>query len=461
MEQKVLGAIMININGFMQIHKILTAEMFFEKSHQEIFKAMAGLFAAQKPVKKVMISQSIGDELGGISTDAILSAMEHTAINEEIIPLDLYSQAIQEAWVKRDGSDFFKKLAETIQKPGINVEDVLNRAKSKLTSFSGSTAELVTTTLSDAIDTHINRISERRDSGSTYGYDTGVKYINDLIGNVCPGQYIIIGAGTKTGKTAMTIEMGLGLAEYGPVLCFSPEMMSGLLAAREIASKTGISTMRQRSQNLTSYDFDAINSARKSIKSADNFHVISKKKTIEEIFDFVRAFKAKHGNVVAVIVDHLGILKPLKGGGRKDFEIAMEASPIMKEIAEELNCVSFGLSQLNKETPYGRTIKEKINFCSRPPNYHDLKGAIANDADHVIMPYRKEAVLSNIEPAKGTEDYLLWENEMNEAKGKGHVRLALSREVPYPKTIPLYWVGERTRFESMEQVQDDFYKDPF
>lgn len=461
LEQKLIGGILITPTGFSKVASTLRSEMFQDKTHQKIFSEMANLFASQRPVKRPLVAHGLGSEVDGITTDAILSALEQTALAEETIFFDEYSWSIRESWVKRSAGDFFKQVSDTIQKPGVAADEVLARAMAKLELFSANSDETKTISLHDALDGYVSKLAQRLKDGTSYGYSTGIEYMHDLIGDFVPGQYIIIGAGTKTGKTSMAADVGLGLARYGTVLCFSPEMTPFDLAARKAASETGITTSKQRSKDLSSFEYEKLEAVKNKIDGAKNFQIISKKMDIDQICEEAKRQKAKTGELVAIIVDHLGILNPLKGGGRKDYEVAAEASPKMKDIAEELNCVAIGLSQLNKETPYGRTIQDKINFLSRPPTYHDLKGAIANDADHVIMPYRKEALLSNIEPAKDTEDYFIWESAMNRCKGKADVRLALSRWEPYPKTIPLYWVGERTRFESMRQPNDKYSEDLF
>jgi replicative DNA helicase len=454
MEQKMLGGMMTNPTGFHLVSGILRPEMFHKKSYQEIYKAMASLYAQHRPIKKELVRFALDSEMDGMETDALLSAMIHAATQEEKLFLEEYADILRENWIREESAKRLKTAAEAISKPNSDAYTILNKVRGEIDFMAGSNEMVSATSLEEAMSANLEEIARRYQGGRASGYSTGLQFIEELTGPWCPGQHIIIGAATKVGKSALAMDACLGLANYGNFLYFSFEMNSTQLASRELASRTGIGTLKQRSGKINEKEYEELDDARRNLQAAGNFKIISRKLTIEEIFDYARSYKAAHGSLAGIAVDHLGLLRPLKGGGRKDWEVAAEASPIMKEIAEELDCVAVSLSQLKKEDLYGRNFEERMKSCKRIPNADDLKGSIANDADHVIMPFREAALLSKIEPAKDTEDHLLWKERLDQVKDKGQIRLALSRESIWPKTMPVYWDGPKTRFLEMRQTHN-------
>jgi replicative DNA helicase len=72
-------------------------------------------------------------------------------------------------------------------------------------------------------------------------------------------------------------------------------------------------------------------------------------------------------------------------------------------------------------------------------------GSIEQDADVVLFVYREEYYLKNKEPKPGTDEYLKWEGEMNDARGKAEVIIAKQRHGP-TGTVAMGFQGEFTRF---------------
>jgi replicative DNA helicase len=81
------------------------------------------------------------------------------------------------------------------------------------------------------------------------------------------------------------------------------------------------------------------------------------------------------------------------------------------------------------------------------PQLADLResGSIEQDADVVLFVYREEYYLKNKEPKPGTDEYLKWEGEMNDARGKAEVIIAKQRHGP-TGTVAMGFQGEFTRF---------------
>ncbi len=86
------------------------------------------------------------------------------------------------------------------------------------------------------------------------------------------------------------------------------------------------------------------------------------------------------------------------------------------------------------------------------PQLSDLResGSIEQDADVVMFVYREEYYLKNREPKPGTDEYIKWENEMNEMRGKAEVIVAKQRHGP-TGSVSLAFQGEFTRFSDLAE----------
>ncbi|TIW31382.1 MAG: replicative DNA helicase, partial [Mesorhizobium sp.] len=115
----------------------------------------------------------------------------------------------------------------------------------------------------------------------------------------------------------------------------------------------------------------------------------------------------------------------------------------LKALAKELAVPIIALSQLSRQVE---------SRDDKRPQLSDLResGSIEQDADVVMFVYREEYYLKNREPKPGTDEYIKWENEMNEMRGKAEVIVAKQRHGP-TGSVSLAFQGEFTRFSDLAE----------
>src|SRR5690606_37224590 len=131
-----------------------------------------------------------------------------------------------------------------------------------------------------------------------------------------------------------------------------------------------------------------------------------------------------------------------KGSDNRVQEVT-EITNNLKALAKELNVPILALSQLSRQAE---------NRDDKRPQLSDLResGSIKQDADVVLFVYRQEYYLKNKEPKPGTDEYIRWETEMNEVRGKSEVIIAKQRHGP-TGTVSLGFQGEFTRFHDLAE----------
>jgi replicative DNA helicase len=457
-EIAVLGAILLNPEAIHRVIASLSDKMFQGKDHRTIYGEMVKLAAANKPVTKLTVAHAVGDTIAGMPTMAFLSAMEHAALSEEYLPLEDYADIIADKWIRAETKRIYEAAAAACADISKSVPTIADQCVGAVDSILGSGSEFEAVSIYDAAQRQVEKTAEAYKNQKRAGYDTGLEFINDLTGPWAPGQFIIIGAPTKVGKSALAMQCAAGLARYGPVLFFSFEMNAELIAAREIAKTSGVGTIRQRTGKIDSAEYSKMLDAAESLEAIKELRIVKDKMSATQIMEYARRFKRRHG-LCAVFVDHMGIVKPEKGVRQAaDWELGATAAPILKEMAEDLGIVAVGISQVLKESPSPMSrMKDKISACLRRPSYQDLKGASANDADHVLMPFRPAAMLAKIEPSETSADRAEWEAAMELNRYRAGIVLSLSRESQWPRVVSVNWDGEKTSFRAIEYDQPGFF----
>ena len=463
-EQQVIGACLMANKAFHAVQSFLEPKYFSEPIHQEIWRVASEMIEAGNAATPITVKTYLPDQkIGEMSL-----AQYMLRLVEEALPPSMVVDTAREIvrlWLFRSCMDICNDTIARCAKPEITdtASRILDQATSdmgKLQAIADRNHASSAITLKQAMAESIDATALAYKRERVAGYDTGLDFINDLTGPWLPGQYIIIGAATKIGKSSLAMQCALGIATQAPVLYYSFEMNAALLAGRILASKTKIGTLRQRRGDIQTHEFDKLVAASEAVNGSENLHIRSRRLAIEQIMEDARRFKREHGVLGAVVVDHLGILS----GKGSDWELAAHASPIMKEMAEELDCVAIGLSQVLKENPaFGisrkteaETMKAKIAASIVKPHAGMLKGPAGNDADHLIMPFRAEAMIDRIEPAEGTEARMIWEDAKRDHKDKAQIVLALSRESKWPRVIDVSWNGPATEFQSATRDEPTF-----
>ena len=128
-----------------------------------------------------------------------------------------------------------------------------------------------------------------------------------------------------------------------------------------------------------------------------------------------------------VLIDYLGLIKPVKAESRHDLEIGA-ISRELKALAKDLNVPVMVLSQLS------RSVEQREN---KRPILSDLRdsGSLEQDADVVMFVYRDE-----------------YYHPSTEKKGVAEVIIAKQRQGA-TGAVELAWIKECTKFASLEKEE--------
>ena len=200
--------------------------------------------------------------------------------------------------------------------------------------------------------------------------------INKVIGSLQGGDMIVLGATPGSGKTAMLLNMAVGMAKEGKkVDIFSLEMPMKQLRRRMICSLAEIDSSKFRKFELSDEEKNRYNQY--AITEFDKLPIkIFKQQSVT--VDYIRTIEMK-SDADIVFIDYLGLIDSY--GNKASYEKFSEISRNIKLLAMQSNKPIVCLHQLNREIQ---------NRDDKLPKISDLRdsGKIEQDADMIWFVHR-------------------------------------------------------------------------
>jgi replicative DNA helicase len=213
------------------------------------------------------------------------------------------------------------------------------------------------------------------------------------------------------------------------VALWSVEMSAERIARRMLAWLTGISTRDQRTGALSSFDAEALVTAREELRHYRLTIDATAPIGVSTLRRRARQAQ-RRGALDLVLIDYLQLLRP--GDGHDDVPLrdaVPRVSGQLRDLAKELDVPIVALSQL------GRDVEHREN---KRPMLSDLRwgGELDQDAAVVAMLYREEYYLSQAEPQGGGDPikadklHAEWSHALANSRGRAEIGVCKNRDDP-------------------------------
>lgn len=385
-EEAVLGAMMISINGAHECLLIIKRpEVFYKNENASIFKAIQKLYQEGNPIdllsvsstlRKMGVLDSIGGDIYLIQLTQKISSSAH---------IEYHCRILLQYYIKRKMIFDNAELSAMAYNEEIDVFDLISYAKSK----SDLLVEQISSGVSDlSMKEGLTRIGKRieiltlKKSDELSGCFTGFKKLDAITNGWQNSDLIVIGARPGMGKTSLVLKTMLeNVKQNIPVGFISCEMSSEQLMTRMVAcnSNFDLNQLLRTGFNESIYFEEFIILRGKMEKYPAYFDDQS-----FDVYDVIAKIRSWHRKfkIRMVIIDYLQLMtcKFLKKNSIREQEIAT-ITRSLKLLAKELNIPIIVLSQL------GREVESRAD---KRPLLKDLResGAIEQDADLVAFIYR-------------------------------------------------------------------------
>ena len=470
-EQQLLGALLINNDLYDRVSNYLRGEHFYESIHGFIYENISKLILGNKLASPVTLKTIVEYDDRFAELDGNKYLIKLAADASSIINIDEYGKIIYHLYTWRNLINLGNDIVTTSYSPPVDLNpfDHLEYIEQKLYSLAenekyGNDFKNFSTALTEAIDTAAS--AYLRD-GKTSGLASGFRDLDEVLGGLQPSDLLIIAGRPSMGKTAFATNIAFHVASKykhivgiennskdndGAVVgFFSLEMSSSQLATRIISEQTSVSSEKIRRGKITNTEYESLIDIARKLQDIPLF--IDETGGISMAQVTARARKLKRqNNLGLIIIDYLQLLtSPNRRYNDNRVQELSEITQSLKALAKELNIPVIALSQLSRQV---ETRDDK------KPQLADLResGSIEQDADIVMFLYREEYYLQRKEPKEGTEDHILWQENMNEVHQKAEVIIGKNRHGP-TTSIPLHFDGSVTRFSdyiSEEKLPERF-----
>lgn len=384
LEEAVLGAIMLDKDGFPSIIEILRSETFYLPAHQVIFDIMSGLFGKSQPIDLLTVHEALKkagklEEIGGVSYLMQLTNKVASAAN-----IEFHARIIAQKYIQRELINVSTRIIKDAYEDTKDVLDLLDEAERGLYDITDQNLNTGYESLSSLAVKARKEIEAVSQQGSEMtGVTTGFIELDKMTNGWQPSDLIIVAARPGMGKTAFTLSLAKNAATSGKAVAFfSLEMANVQLVQRLISMESEINSKKLRNGQLDEHEWKRLHEAVEKLATVPIFIDDTPGINIFELRAKCRRLKQNH-DISMIIIDYLQLMSgaPNDKRGNREQEIS-SISRALKGLAKELHVPVIALSQLS------RAVESRGG--DKRPQLSDLResGAIEQDADIVTFIYR-------------------------------------------------------------------------
>lgn len=387
LEEMVIGSIIYEQDCFETVLGIINADCFYKETHQILFNACNELFKAKKAidiltVKNYLTESKQIEQCGGIFAISQLTAKVGSTAN-----IEFHCRIILEKYMRREIIRIGQETAKRGYDESDDIFELIEEARLLIDCIDNiSNNELTFRKMDSLLKEKREKLKELRDSPEPLsGISTGFESWDAFCGGLHAPDLIVIAGRPGMGKTLVARNISSNVAERMAdnecFLVFALEEGMNQYAENVIASETFIDKDRIKRLQLTDTDFTQMEYQSKKFEGKNYFIDDTPGISIQAIERKCRKISKKF-KIKAVMIDYLQLCTTSSKNGNREQEIS-EISRGAKGICKKFDCPVIALSQLSREV-------EKTS--SKRPTLAHLResGAIEQDADIVIFPFRPE-----------------------------------------------------------------------
>lgn len=388
LEQLVLGAIMLAPDKFQAASDLLVEETFYLEQHRIIYGACFSLLQRGVPCDFPSVLDELRrtdklEKAGGAGyVTSMVNAVPSAAHVEHHAGLIAEKAALRrliKVCTEVIGNAFSQDSTpeQVLEEAERNILDVTRFGKRTDYDVLG---EVMMTMWKKMSDVHTFR-KENPDVEYFAGIRTHFVDLDKILGGFHPGSLNILAARPSVGKSSLALNTAVQVAQTQenqlPVLIFSLEMPSEMLALRMLSSEAKVPVQQIETAEIAATEWHELAAAFRRLEKLPILLNDASSLTVRQIAATARRVMSMHGGISMIVVDYLQLMR---ADGRQENRV-QEVSSIsrgLKTLALELRVPILACSQLSRQVEQRKEHK---------PVLSDLResGSIEQDADVVMF----------------------------------------------------------------------------
>lgn len=435
-EQAVLGALMIDQDGFSMVSEMLRAETFYEPRHQKIYKAIQSLNMSERPVDILTVTEELKregtlEEVGNTSYIIQLSSLVTSAAH-----IEEHVHILSQKYLARQLISFSSVIETKAFDETVEIEDLMQEAEGKLFEISQKNMRKDYTQIDPVLNEAISILQKAAENtGGLTGLSTGYTEMDKITSGWQKSDLVILAGRPAMGKTSFALSLAKNISvDYKePIAFFSLEMNNVQLVNRLISNVCEISGSKILNGQLSTDEWARLDHNLRKLTGSPIYIDDTPGLSVFELRTKARRLVREKG-VKLIMIDYLQLMNAngMRFGSRQEEVSTISRS--LKGLAKELDIPVIALSQLS------RNVEGREGAEGKRPLLSDLResGAIEQDADMVLFVHRPEY-------------YRIFEDEHhNDLRGMAQIIIAKHRKGATGDVL-LRFRGEFTRFENPDE----------
>ncbi|CAM3076954.1 replicative DNA helicase [Streptobacillus felis] len=387
LEKVIIGSFFLEPSLLYSATKKLKPNDFFNEKNRIIYTNLIN-YTNEKDTENLDINlfidylknNNVLEKIGGeeFLNNILLSTVHSSGV-------DVYIENILEYSKKRK----LYELSRDITKQLFNNQEsklILENSQLKISELFDDLNNNGVIGISSLVIDELNRIEDLRNN-PLIETKVKTKYIryDEYTKGLHPSNLIILAARPSVGKTTLSLNIGLNVAEQQKkVLIFSLEMGEQELLKKLIAIKGEIDLEQIKDVSFIAKP-EIVNKYSNALQELSKLDILidaGATPTISNIKNTCRNVQRKGKEIGLIIIDYLQLIQGSGKSGSREQEIS-EISRGLKLLAKELNVPILALSQLSRKVDSRE---------DKRPILSDLResGSIEQDADQVLFIYNPE-----------------------------------------------------------------------
>ena len=430
-ERYVLGCVFLEQSLMPPVLEKLTVGDFFSPIHQTVFRAFKNMLQTRTDFNPVTLDHEVRRlaEAGHgvmIEPSRLSELYDGVPRFSSVESFESYIKLVRDLSIQRQlirfADSIAKQAASSDADPSALVAEMARRA-SDLQSTAEQLSDLVTG--DEAVKRTMDALRDKWSRNGMLGLPTGYPDLDRHLQGLQGGHTYIVAAAPNVGKTTFCLNIVNNWLTTRPEavgLVVSMEMTVSELVVKLCGIRGHLDTMRINSGALHDDEREILHRVGQEIRSnpivfLEGFNAV----TPNAILAKLERMRSKYGRVDYLVLDYVQLMDADING--TDYQRVTAVSRELKNIAMRFNIPVLIVSQLSRNHDH------RANRAYRLSDLRD-SGGLGQDASVVLF----------VEPA----DY------DNESDPQRFIRIAKNRMGAKEIKIPLLFIGNQSRFESLQ-----------